>query len=313
MKAKLEKKNHFRKNPNLLMNIFIEWMSHNSPCTAETVLDRLHLTPQSFEYICKTKNNVDKDVIIGKLYEKYLEINGKFKKFSNPGKSIMIHDMILSRDLTPIDYSDVLVTEWKYENFRWLVYKLQSLNPGEDVIKKYILNDKMEKYIRLMSIDNMNRLRDYIECILERDSIMAVPEYIFSGICRVLGYILGINSFFLEGKTTHPILFDEKFRLNMVLFSTELSRMLLLYHYDNSVFDMNDEETEKLVTLLMGYQCDNRKVFMEILKLENLYDINLTTLILPLAGIEDSTDKVKSITSAEFKTMLKHYNEFVVL
>ena len=142
---------------------------------------------------------------------------------------------------------------------------------------------------------------------------MAVPEYIFSGICRVLGYILGINSFFLEGKTTHPILFDEKFRLNMVLFSTELSRMLLLYHYDNSVFDMNDEETEKLVTLLMGYQCDNRKVFMEILKLENLYDINLTHLILPLAGIEDSTDKVKNITSAEFKTMLKHYNEFVVL
>ena len=291
MKQRLIRKNIVRRNPETLMLIFLDWVSYKKSynMTINDVLDMLHLSPQSYDHILSSKNSTTRDVMITKLYDKYMEINGKFRKIDNLARTMLVTDHIFNRRLTPIDYSDVLRFGWQYENFRWIFYKLIM---KEDNITQYLLDKGIDKYTStFMDID---MLEHYVFCIADPDSIYSIPESTFNGLCNVIGYMLGINTTFLNGLTIYPILLDKHINSDRKLKEIEISRMLLLYHIDNT-FDMNDDTTRRCVGSSL-IDVDGESYKYSIRTLERMYDVDLC-----------------HNNDIDFKKKLKYYDQFITV
>ena len=291
MKPKIIKKNTIRKNLDMLICLLMDWNSFHGECktSMNDVLDMLHLSTSTYKYLKSCKNGVERDVLIDKIYSKYLETKGKFTKNRDLNRLIEINDMILNRRITPIDYSDILKFGWEYENFRWLFNKL--IMNDDDVIDRNILSKNIDQYIRFFIRDH-EELENTICTILDTDSIYSISSYTFHGLCRVFSYILGVNSTFLEGRTYHPVLLRG---LTIDLLDIEIDRLLVLHSLDQGLFDLNDRQTCNDIMVCItepkdDYLKERTRLFMK-------YNIKV--------------DHYKKMSIYDFKKELKYYDQFV--
>ena len=260
-------------------------------------------------------------------------------------------------ELTPLDFSNPKYddTEWRYENFRWFIDKLDEFTyydgrdqmlfaTGSILIKQLpyysnlrtvsyagsfemnnhnhkINKDNMCKIVRasgkVSQIDPVETLMSYdlsriINRYIEYDKTFTVGnksygftksdfEVFFPILCTFMAYHHGANSTFLEGKDTHPKLFEGITGLN---FQTEHARMKLLSLIEHGKLSI--EDNPDLMDILTN-PIQNEDLLQ---KLCDKYNYNIRYFKGLYVELNEGS---KPISTMEFKAQMDHFDEFVKL
>ena len=124
-------------------------------------------------------------------------------------------------------------------------------------------------------------------------------DLFFPILCTFMAYHHGVNSTFLEGKDTHPKLFEGITGLN---FQTEHARMKLLSLIEHGKLSIDDNPD------LMDILIDPIQNEDLLQKLCDKYNYNIRYFKGLYVNLDENT---KPISTMEFKAQMDHFDEFV--
>ena len=281
----------------------------------------------------------EKKVLAKALHDSYQSLKkppedkvDKFRKIADlKAKDQGMKMTMKSHNLVPMNFCEEKKSIFLFENFRWLYdvlhkkeiifqdilkesrfYELwNSLYPGIKIDKdsdmyNAAVNLDLDAYkdleFALFKSTSPNNPREWLDRVYDRllrysvDTI--TPEW--SLFFTIVGYLLGFNSTFLEGKNVHPLLFNG---VGGVDFRVEHIRMKLIWLYENKTSDMDNKVLYDLIV-------DPYKDLDKLKSFCDTYKINIKALQgMPQNLIVD--DKDTTWSTMRFKRILRNSNMFI--
>jgi len=316
----------------------IAYAVHMSNCTLSKLLAQNSSVITVFdEYTSK-----EKKVLSKALHDSYLSLKkpsedkiDKFRKIADlKAKEQSGQKMTMkSYNLVPMNFCEQKKSIFLFENFRWLYDVLEKKEiVFQDILKESRFYDlwnslypgiKIDKdsdmYNRVIDPDaykdlefalfkstSPNDPKEWLDRVYDRLHRYSVDEITpeWSLFFTIVGYLLGFNSTFLEGKNVHPILFNG---VGGVDFRVEHIRMKLMWLYDNESFDIDNKVIYDLIV-------DPYKDIDKLKSFCDTYKVNIKALqgIPQNLIVDENYTKDTTWSTMKFKSILRNSDKFIM-
>ena len=294
-----------------------------------------------FKNFTLTYTSKEKKVLAKALHDSYQSLKkppedkvDKFRKIADlKAKDQGMKMTMKSYNLVPMNFCEEKKSIFLFENFRWVYdvlhkkeilfqdilkesgfYELwNSLYPGIKIDKDSDMynavadpNAYKDLEFALFKSTSPNNPREWLDRVYDRLLRYSVdkitPEW--SLFFAIVGYLLGFNSTFLEGKNVHPLLFNG---IGGVDFRVEHIRMKLIWLYENESFDIDNKVIYDLIV-------DPYKDIDKLKSFCDTYKINIKALQgMPQALIDENyVDKDTTWSTMKFKRILRNSDMFIM-